>query len=396
MTGAPTTAEPPAVPIDPAPAYRVPADFVPAETRTMGIVHNALRRDLPRVRAVLDTVPSPHDRQRVALADHLLMMMAFLHKHHSAEETGLYPLVRRDPAAAALLDEMEADHDALDPGIAAVETAARAYRLDATAREGVIAALDLLNPVLMPHLDREEQLLMPVVERTVSKAEWDAWEKGIAKGRSLGELATEGHWIFDGATPDEVDLMLALVPGPMRWILLNVFGRGHRKRAFARWWTQEYSPWKVACGGSNSVTVAASPEQVWAVLTDVTRVGEWSHECRSARWLAGSGGVGARFVGANQAAWSRWKRPCVVTAWEPGRLFAFRTQGPRLVRDCSEWTFALESVPGGGTRITQTFRILSLPVPVERLIWLTLPPHRNRTAALAGDLERLGALAARP
>ena len=33
--------------------------------------------------------------------------------------------------------------------------------------------------------------------------------------------------------------------------------------------------------------VSASPGQVWTLLTDVTRVGEWSHECRAASWLVG-------------------------------------------------------------------------------------------------------------
>lgn len=368
--------------------------FVPADTRTMKIVHNALRRDLPRARAVLSAVPYPHARQRVALAEHLLLMTDFLHKHHDAEESGLYPLVRRDPAAAALLDEMEADHDALDPGIAALEQAARAYLDDAAARTEVIAALDLLNPVLMSHLDREENLLMPVVERTVSKAEWEAWEQGLAKKRSMGELAAEGHWIIDGATPDEVELMLALVPAPVRWILLNVFGRRHRKRAFARWWSPEYSPWKVPVSGSNAVTVLATPEQVWAVLSEVTRTGDWSHECHTVRWLDGAtGGLGARFRGTNKAGWSTWSRPCTITAWEPDRLLAYETKGPRIAQDCSEWTFQLEPVDGG-TCITQTFRVLQLPILIDRIIWATLAQHRDRNEALRGDLERLGAVAA--
>jgi iron-sulfur cluster repair protein YtfE (RIC family)/uncharacterized protein YndB with AHSA1/START domain len=374
--------------------YATPAGFVPADTRTMAIVHNALRRDLPRGAAVLSAVPYPHDRQRVALAEHLLLMMAFLHKHHDAEESGLYPLVRRDPAAAALLDEMEADHDTLDPGIAADERAARAYLTDPAARTQVIEALDLLNPVLMTHLDREEDLLMPVVSRTVSKSEWEAWEQGLARTRSLPEKAAEGHWILDGATPEETELMLGLVPPPVRWILMNVFGRTHRKRAFARWWSPEYSPWKVPVSGSNSVTVAATPEQVWAVLSDVTRTGEWSHECHTTTWLDGpAAGVGARFRGTNKAGWSTWSRPCTITAWEPGRLLAYETKGPRIAQDSSEWTFQLEPVDGG-TRITQTFRVLSLPLVIDRIIWATLPPHRDRNEALRADLERLGALAA--
>lgn len=371
------------------------AAFVPADTRTMTIVHNAMRRDLPRARAVLAGVPYPHDRQRVALAEHLLMIVDFLHQHHEAEEVGLYPLVRaRDAAAATLLAEMEADHDALDAGIAAVERAARAYRLDPDARAELIAALDLLNPPLLSHLEREETLLMPVVERTVSKLEWDTWEKALAKKRSVRDLAREGHWIIDGATPAEAEVMLGVVPPPMRWILLKVFGPGHRRRAFARWWNPEYSPWKLPIIGTNAVISAATPEQVWAIVSDVTRTGEWSHECHTVRWLDGAtGGVGARFVGANRNGRFRWSRPCTVTVWEPERLLTFQTRGPRGINDCSEWTLLLEPVEGG-TRITQTFRGISLPLWVDRLIWATFPAHRDRNEALRGDLERLAVLAA--
>lgn len=365
--------------------------FVPADTRTMRIVHNAMRRDLTRAREVLDALPYPHNRQRIALAEHLTMIMAFLHKHHDAEESGLYPLVRRDPAAGALLAEMEADHDALDSGIAAVERAAAAYALDPGARADLATALDLLNPVLMPHLDREEDLLMPVVERTVTKAEWDAWERALARKRSLPELAREGLWVMDGATEDERALMTALVPAPVTWIILNVFGRAHRKRAFARWWTQEYSPWKLQVTASNSVIAAATPEQVWAVLADIARTGEWSHECHTVHWLDGStGGVGARFRGANASGWAKWSRSCRVTAWEPGRLLTFHTLGPP---DCSEWTFVLEPVENG-TRITQSYRITRASALVGRLIWATMPAHHDRNEALRADLDRLAALVA--
>ncbi|WP_420838018.1 SRPBCC family protein [Antrihabitans stalactiti] len=45
------------------------------------------------------------------------------------------------------------------------------------------------------------------------------------------------------------------------------------------------------------MATAAAPDVVWRILTDVTRVHEWSHECRRVRWLDGAtrGGVGVRF-----------------------------------------------------------------------------------------------------
>ncbi len=81
-----------------------------ADTRMMGIVHGALRRDLLRIQAAVTTEPYPHGRQRRALGEHVVWMMDFLHAHHSSEDEGLWPLVReRNPAAGALLDSLEAE-----------------------------------------------------------------------------------------------------------------------------------------------------------------------------------------------------------------------------------------------------------------------------------------------
>jgi hypothetical protein len=67
----------------------------PADTRMMGIVHSALRRDLVRVGLVLGTSQAAEPARRTALAEHLLWMMQFLHDHHAGEDDGLYPLVGR-------------------------------------------------------------------------------------------------------------------------------------------------------------------------------------------------------------------------------------------------------------------------------------------------------------
>ena len=101
----------------------------PADTRSMGIVHSALRRDLERTRMVLTDQPYPDPTQRRALASHLTWMMHFLHLHHTGEDVGLWPLIRaRNPSAGALLDQMDADHRRIGPAITALEEAARAYR----------------------------------------------------------------------------------------------------------------------------------------------------------------------------------------------------------------------------------------------------------------------------
>ena len=83
----------------------------PADTRSMGIVHSALRRDLRRAHIMLETAPYPAGKRSRTLGDHILWMTEFLHMHHTGEDEGLWPLIRsRNPSAGALLDRMDADH----------------------------------------------------------------------------------------------------------------------------------------------------------------------------------------------------------------------------------------------------------------------------------------------
>jgi hypothetical protein len=99
---------------------------------------------------------------------------------------------------------------------------------------------------------------------------------------------------------------------------------------------------------------SAPPDRVYELISDVTRMGEWSPETTACVWLGGATGpeVGARFRGRNQIAWRRWSTTCTVTAADPGRRFAFRvTSGPLAVAD---WAFDIEPTPDG-CRVTESF-----------------------------------------
>ncbi|SFT70248.1 Uncharacterized conserved protein YndB, AHSA1/START domain [Geodermatophilus amargosae] len=144
-----------------------------------------------------------------------------------------------------------------------------------------------------------------------------------------------------------------------------------------------------------SVDVEAPPGAVWAVLADPTRVGEWSGECVRAAWLPGSSQVapGARFRGWNRSGWSRWARTCEVTEVDPGRLLAWCTVPGGPYRDRTQWRVTLTPT-ATGTRVEQRYDLTGMPAAIERVAALLLPAHRDRTAGLRADLERLGRVAA--
>ena len=215
----------------------------PADTRMMGIVHAALKRDLRRARQTLLGSPAPQGRQRVALGEHVTWMLEFLHAHHSGEDAGLWPLVRRrNPAAAELLDSMEADHARIAPAADVVAAAAREYTTTTgdAARAALVEALDALLEVLGPHLDREVAEAMPVVAASITNREWDAVEQEYnIKPKTRRQLAMEGHWLLEGIDAEGYDVVVHKVPAALRFILLHGFGRAYRRQAHARWTADE-------------------------------------------------------------------------------------------------------------------------------------------------------------
>jgi hemerythrin-like domain-containing protein len=211
----------------------------PADTTMMGVVHDALRRDLARLTVALSETPPPGTRRREALADHVLWMMDFLHHHHETEDVGLWPLVRsRNPDAAALLDRMDAEHAGIAAGIHAVVSAAQRYRTDPSeeARGGILRALSDLSTPLRAHLEDEEVSAMPVVSASISDAEWRHWDQTYnVRGKSLSRLGAEGHWLMDSLDPDRYQVLMHLVPAPVRFVLLTAFAHRYRTACALRW-----------------------------------------------------------------------------------------------------------------------------------------------------------------
>ncbi|MFZ1491385.1 MAG: hemerythrin domain-containing protein [Ilumatobacteraceae bacterium] len=366
----------------------------PADTNMMRIVHSALRRDLERAQAALTAIPPPNDRQRIAIAGHLEWMMGFLEAHHRSEDLGLYPVVRERAAdAAALLDDMAADHAAVADAVAIVEARAAQYGAG-NEREPLIVAIERLQEVLLPHLQREEDELMPIVSRVVKIAEWNSIEQAhnIA-GKSTAQLGREGHWLIDGATHADRARVLELVPVVPRYVLLYGFGPSYRRRQRACWNPRLRG---LQNDGSTSVVVDADLDAVWDIIRDPTRVGEWSHECVAAEWVGDTTEArpGAIFRGRNRQGMFRWGRLCEIVSIDPGEL-VWRTVPTRLYPDSTEWALRAVRV-AAGTRIEQSFHVVK-GTWLEAVYARLLPAHRERTAALTRDLERIGTLArARP
>jgi len=124
---------------------------------------------------------------------------------------------------------------------------------------------------------------------------------------------------------------------------------------------------------SDSIAIGRVPEDVYAIVSDVTRIGELSPVCRSGEWddPHQAGQVGAWFTGHNAIGELTWDTHCQVVAAEPGREFTFINHGLNGDAELVRWGYTFEP-QGDGTRATES--------------WQVLPAYPD--FLMAGDLSR--------
>jgi uncharacterized protein YndB with AHSA1/START domain len=142
-------------------------------------------------------------------------------------------------------------------------------------------------------------------------------------------------------------------------------------------------PTKRSLRAEASLHIDAPPERVWRMVTDVTRMGEWSPVTYKCEWLDGATApdVGARFKGYNQMPPARWWTVCEITASVPGKVFEFRTVdvsmpfalGAKRNTEMTRWRYTFEP-DGIGTKVTESYEVaytpplLSIPERIARAI----------------------------
>jgi Polyketide cyclase / dehydrase and lipid transport len=141
---------------------------------------------------------------------------------------------------------------------------------------------------------------------------------------------------------------------------------------------------------NDSVTtyMEAEPAVVYELVSDVTRMPEFSPEIRRCTWLDGATGpaVGARFAAVNKVQRGPgWTNKPVVTVVEPGREFAFaRTEkfGGTVV-----WTYKFEP-KGTGVRVTESYEVTRPISPIGWFVIGGLFGRKDRRADLRAGMEQ--------
>jgi len=138
--------------------------------------------------------------------------------------------------------------------------------------------------------------------------------------------------------------------------------------------------------------IAASPEAVFAAITDITRMGEWSPENYACEWNEGhsEAKLGAMYTGHNRNGENQWTTESKITEFVPNERFVFDC----LSRDFvfATWGYNIEPT-ADGCRVTELWQDHRPEAALE--ISMKISGVGDRTehnrAGMQATLERLAA-----
>jgi len=197
----------------------------PIDVRDMAIVHRTFRKAYEESARLVRAAPAPSPGRVTFLADHIDFAIAMLHDHHEGEDELLYPkLIERVPEQAAMTEQVDHEHQLIKTALDATSAVCATWRQRPSAETGeaLAAALDHLNTVVQPHLDDEEQKVVPLAAVTLTQQEWDALGKhgvahiprnkrGIAFGMILEPLDEADRAFMKGFLPAPVRILYPLL-----------------------------------------------------------------------------------------------------------------------------------------------------------------------------------------
>jgi hemerythrin-like domain-containing protein len=205
-----------------------------ADSRDMLVIHQMFRREFKAIPALVSAVPDGDAAKVAIVAGHVTWMVAFLHGHHEGEDELVWPrLLDRVPGETdPLIFTMETQHAGLAKALDDLAARAADWRATPAAAEraAVAAAAAGLLPRIAEHLDMEELKVLSLIDRYLTKKEWDQVGASGLKKFSFSELKVSFGMILYQATPDQVQIMRNVIPR-VPWMIFSLLG----PRAYAKY-----------------------------------------------------------------------------------------------------------------------------------------------------------------
>ena len=103
-----------------------------------------------------------------------------------------------------------------------------------------------------------------------------------------------------------------------------------------------------------SIDIAAPSERLYDMVSDLSRMGEWSPENQGGKWVGGATGAveGAKFKARNRIGWRRWSTVAHIVAANPPKEVAWESRSFGL--KIALWRYQFEPNAAGGTMVTES------------------------------------------
>jgi hypothetical protein len=145
-----------------------------ADIRLYLVVHQSLRLTLDRFVSAAERLDAP--TLAAVIADRWPVLERGLHNHHEHEDSDFFPMIAAaSPDQLPLIEQLEREHHELVALLDAVDTAIAAlvdHPTDDT-RRGVRDSIAAVRDTLVPHLDVEDEKLLPAAAMAVDSKAWD-------------------------------------------------------------------------------------------------------------------------------------------------------------------------------------------------------------------------------
>jgi DUF438 domain-containing protein len=201
------------------------------------VIHAAVRRDLGRLNAALNTFPVGSKDRAAELELVWQNLDKQLYHHHHGEETIFWPALRELGADVSLVTDLDGEHQRMAEAMAETRTAMTTFAADPGEEQlaAVKAAFAELSTVIDKHFTHEEHDLEPMLATATETPQWKQAQRDIRRTMSLPEAGTYLAWLQDGADADAREYMSHEFPRPVLTIFPRLLGRQYTRRIASVW-----------------------------------------------------------------------------------------------------------------------------------------------------------------
>ncbi|GII57481.1 hypothetical protein Pth03_58700 [Planotetraspora thailandica] len=173
------------------------------DAREMEMLHKMFRREFSLAPGLVRRVEHGDQERTEVVAWHLTFILTALHNHHHFEDDEVWPflLERGSDAISPHVRHVQEQHEGIESATSEMTDAVAAWKRDATAESGEVLAraVDRLVPLLLQHMAYEEQYVVPVMEKHISRAEWNLMIQAGAANLVPEDMPLEfGMMMYEG------------------------------------------------------------------------------------------------------------------------------------------------------------------------------------------------------